>query len=132
MDAKTIEARAKAREAARTWLEMAAEDAAGLPSVDAQDAFWRALAAGAAGNATPEPAGPEEAAWKPMTDAESRAWGQGFIPNGFGKHGGERIDDVGLKYLDGLIDPPKPGSFLAELRRYLASERIKRERERSD
>jgi uncharacterized protein (DUF3820 family) len=58
----------------------------------------------------------------PMTNAESREFGDERMP--FGKHSGQRIDEVPREYLDWLDGQP---DFRRELARYLRSDRIMRE-----
>lgn len=60
----------------------------------------------------------------PMTDAESRAFGN--LKMGFGKHSGERLDEVPYEYLLWLDEQ---NNFAYELRRYMASRRVQAEQE---
>ena len=57
----------------------------------------------------------------PMTDVEAKRFGAEVLE--WGKHKGTRIDEVPLEYLQWYADQP----FQKQLRRYLASPRIRAE-----
>lgn len=59
----------------------------------------------------------------PMGTVESRAFGARQIT--FGKYDGDRIDEIPFDYLELIIEPDE---FKKDLKRYLQSERIRRER----
>lgn len=64
--------------------------------------------------------GPEVA---PFSDAGAEAFGRQEMP--FGKHKGERIDDVPMDYLEWFAS--QTDSFKRDLNRYLLSKRVSRE-----
>lgn len=58
---------------------------------------------------------------RPMSDQESRAFGNTLVP--FGQHQGARYDQIDLNYLDWIVQKNE------ELRRYVASRRVRTEDE---
>ena len=60
--------------------------------------------------------------WSPMTDAESRRFGQRTIE--FGKHSGTRYDDLPLDYLEWLSERQRDGVNIV---RYFESRRVQAE-----
>jgi len=68
----------------------------------------------------PEPASPQ----KPMTDAESRAFGLRVMPDKYHAHAGDRVDSVPLDYIHYVTERD---DFAKDLRRYWMSARIQRE-----
>lgn len=65
----------------------------------------------------PEPVPPNKV---PMTNDESRKWGQ-LTKMPFGKYQGERIDSVPVRYLRMISQPDQ---FRMDLARYMESERV--------
>ena len=88
--------------------------------------FWRAIAEAATKQAGDSPAasGQDAAAQPAMTDEESRRFGQ--TPMRFGKHAGDRIDDVPIDYLIWLAEYQR-NNFKDDLRRYVQSRRVQAE-----
>ena len=64
--------------------------------------------------------------FKPMTDEESIIFGEQLMP--FGQFKGSRVDDATQNYLRYLVDDDSNSKFINQLGRYLASDRVKREK----
>jgi hypothetical protein len=83
-------------------------------SEDFQLGFWREMA-----KRMPERFKTVVKTARPMTDEESRHFGDKQVE--FGRHVGKRYDEVPLSYLEWLVERNE------ELRRYLASRRVRDE-----
>lgn len=103
----------------REWAEEILDELEGLgigPSHSEafREGFWREIRRRVKAEAK------KERARKVMSDERSRAFGRRTVD--FGRHRGERYDDVPLDYLEWLADQG------AELQAYLESRRLKTER----
>jgi uncharacterized protein (DUF3820 family) len=119
MNDSSVKHRAEARERARATARLAVEEAGRIES-DSQGSFWDELRKMLPLAATTAIASLPTA----MTDRQARAFGQSRMP--FGEFQGARIDDVPLDRLQWYADL---SPFQQQLRRYLASGRIRSEEE---
>jgi len=117
VDDQTVQARIDARKRASVVADLVSDEAIVI-SEPAREAFWIELWR-LLGAQTRPPAGFRG---EPMTDKQAKVFGAVLMP--FGLHKGKRVDEVPLEYLERLTDP---SSFLKEVRRYLASRRIRNE-----
>ncbi len=108
------------RKLAEEWLQLANEMLAGVPD-EQRGPFW-AMIGKAATRHAPTPSLPPPS-WTPMTDDEARHFERRSMP--FGQHRGKQVGDVPLEYLIWLDESQR--QFGAELKRYLANERVQRE-----
>jgi hypothetical protein len=109
-----IEENLKARLAAEQIAELAVEEAKQYGR-----RFWEELVRIVNAHVPSPPA--QRKKTRAMTDGEARLFGKQPMP--FGQHVGTRIDDVPLDYLRWYADE----TFQEDLRRYLESNRVKRE-----
>jgi hypothetical protein len=120
MEANVITERQKARELARECAELCVDSALEVIP-EARAMFWQELLKIIP--AAPAPvAPPSRAAIEPFSDHQARCFGASKMP--FGKHQGQRIDEVPIDYLAMLAEG---NEWTQSLRRYLASERIQSE-----
>ncbi len=110
----SIEANMAAREAAELIRDLCQEEAA-----EHVKFFWRILKK-LIGKSLPQIRRHPERA-RPMTEVEAKVFGASRIP--FGEFVGRRVDDVPKDRLDWYAST----TFQEDLRRYLESERVKRE-----
>jgi len=115
----TIEANIAARKAAHTIHDLARDEAFNHQGQAAVH-FWESLNGLVADVLPVTPA--KTAPIPAMTDAEARQFGQTTMP--FGKHSGQRVDEVPIDYLEWLDEQP---DFRRDLNRYLRSERVSEE-----
>ncbi len=124
-----VRSRVVGRTAATDLLSLIKEDLAALGPVSRQ-AFWEHLAEESRRmRATFDSPSPGEPALdgdinQPMSDQAAASYGKVEVK--FGKYRGRRVDEVPLDYLAMLVDD---NQFKRQVRRYLASPRIKRELE---
>ena len=111
------------RKLASEVFELAGDQAAGLPGPQ-KVRFWKHLIRLASQFVELSGTEPSDTKREIMSDRESRIFGDARIQ--FGMHRGTRVDEIPLEYLEWLDDQP---DFRCELRRYLNSERLKREME---
>jgi len=116
-DDATIRQRIHGREQAILCLEMIEADSMPAAALEAFSAEIEKRCAPP--RPTPRPGPP------PMNDSESAAFGQVALP--YGKHQGTKVDDVPLAYLEWMANP-EDSDLVRSLRRYLASDRVRRER----
>ena len=118
MDEETIKARVKARERVHAICDLIREELAGTP-LRAVEQFLAPLRE----VIPPVKESPRKVTIEPMTDEEAKWFGNERMP--YGEFKGMRIDDIALERLAWYADQ----KFQGQLRRYLASRRIKAERE---
>ena len=119
-----VTARKAAREAVEQIVLLVAGEHRALVEAHGQvasEAFWENFREAFIGHFPKPPAAP---AIKPMDDFEAKAFGQRTIS--FGQHKGRRFDDVERGYLEWLAY--NEDDLKAEARRYLLSDRVRRER----
>lgn len=112
-----LEANKKAREEAEAAFLLACDAAHALPE-ELEKRFWEVLYfhVGKAVGAV-EPENPKALQ---MSDTQARAFEKKLMP--WGKYRGDPVGDVELDYLFFLAE--KPDEFMADLRRYLRSDRV--------
>lgn len=113
----TIEVNINARKIAEQVFDLAITE---IPA-EGERRYWETLSNLIAKRLPPPPV---DEASKPMTDIQAWHYETDTVMP-WGKYAGKSIIDVPIDYLVWLAESPDP--FRVELRRYLASERIRRE-----
>ncbi len=111
----SIEDNVKIRKTAQAVYDLAYDESLKLGDSDASK-FWETIAQLIDFNI--DPLTKQEYDPKKMSDKEAKLFGHTTIP--FGRHAGERVDDIPMSYLTWLADD----GFIDNVRRYLKSDRI--------
>lgn len=123
------EANIKARETAELMMELAADAAADVPG-QSVERFWETLSRMAADRLPRRTANSHAAGPTKLCDHAAAVFGRSLVPARFRKYAGRRVDEVPLDYWVYLTE--HADEFLTTVRRYLASDRVQREMERTE
>lgn len=115
---KRIDFKKRGREAAKQLVDLIHEDTVDQGSFY-QEGFWEELIH----RFSDFIAKPVKQEVEPMSEMQAQEFGKTTMT--YGKHQGKRIDDIEISYLEWLSTG---NEFQRDLRRYLASKRIRRER----